>query len=243
MTNLAIPIALMFTLFFSTGIYPSEFKEAIVLPLYKGKGSKSDPNSYRPISILCTLNKILEGIIHARILTHLQLYDLLSQQQHGFRKNRSCFTALLKFTQDIFCFICVSSGRVVAILIDLRKAFDTVPHDKLIIKLRDKYGITGYLLKFICNYLYDRKYSIKLGDFLSKEYTVYSSVPQGGILAPLLFILYIDNIYEIICKEIHYILYTDDLVIYVSDSCLKNAVKLLESCLHDLNNWFMLNGL
>ena len=152
---------------------------------------------------------------------------MLSDNQHGFCKGRSCFTALAKLTQDLFNFIGIRNGRVIACFIDLKKAFDTVPHDKLLCKLKLYYGLDGHLLKIIGSYLKGRNLCIKIDQFISKDYHVERSVPQGSNLGPLLFILYIDDICSII-DNISYLFYADDLIIYFSTSYLKVDIQIME---------------
>ncbi|CAL4141793.1 unnamed protein product, partial [Meganyctiphanes norvegica] len=151
--NLALPLYLLFRDSLDTSIIPDLWKTAYVTPIYK-KGIKSDPLNYRPISLTSVPCKIFEKILRNRIIEHLEAHNILSIHQHGFRSNRSCLTQLLEYFLEVHD-ILDEHDPVDAIYLDCKKAFDTVPHRRLLAKLQ-AYGITGKVLKWIECFLSDR---------------------------------------------------------------------------------------
>jgi hypothetical protein len=149
---------------------------------------------------------------------------------------------LLRLTQDIFNFVVdPPCGRVIAAFIYLKKAFDSIDHVILLTKLKSTYGLDGPLLKLLATYLTDRKFNVKLWEFLIVSYSLHRGVPQGSCLGPLLFILYIDNIHNIIGTTLRHILYADDLVIYLPATCVLSAIVIVKTVLKALNEWFRSN--
>jgi hypothetical protein len=156
--SLLVPLSLLFNTIFRTGEYPDRFKNMYVLPIYKGKGVKSDPNSYRPISSVSTLSKLFEHVLKRLVMKHVEDSELLDDNQHGFRSRRSCQTALMSFTQRIFNELDKPNHLVVVVFIDLRKAFDSVVHLILLRKIKDVFNVPRNLLIVTGNYLFNRYY-------------------------------------------------------------------------------------
>ncbi|CAL4087000.1 unnamed protein product, partial [Meganyctiphanes norvegica] len=148
--NLALPLFLIFRHSLDSGFLPLDWKLANVTPIYK-KGVKSDPLNYRPISLTSVPCKVMERLVKNKIMDHLESNNLLSKHQHGFRSRRSCLTQLLEYFQEIHDFL-DASDPVDAVYLDCKKAFDTVPHKRQIVKLK-AYGITGKILKWIESFL------------------------------------------------------------------------------------------
>jgi len=237
--SIAIPLAILFTQILLLSKIPQSFKTAIVIPLYKGKGSRSNPDNYRPISILNSLSKIFEYILFIRLRKLVE--PLLSEEQHGFRLNRSCHTALSLFTQDVFNSIDKRNSRVGAVFVDLKKAFNSVDHDILVFKLITIYHLHPIYVKLINDYLTNRLFQIKNNNCLSTYYNEPAGIPQGSSLGPLLFVLFIDDISEVI--QLPYYLYADDLVIYAKGTDVRIIVDTLNTTLADINSWCLRNRL
>ena len=219
------------------GQLPQDWKSANITPIYK-KGNRTDPANYRPISLTSTCSKILEHIIYSSISTHLSNYNILCINQHGFRTGLSCDTQLLGAINDFHH--CLDTGtHIDALFLDFTKAFDKVSHRKLCHKL-SCYGVNGNLLRWIKDYLTDHSQYVLLEGISSKSHHVLSGVPQGSVLAPLLFLIYINDITESITSTIR--LYADDVLLYrvISDEadtiCLQNDLLILENW---ANTWQM----
>ena len=198
---------------------PSDFKRANITPIFK-KGSLSSPGNYRPVSITSVPCKILESIIRDEMLEHLERNKLLSDDQHGFTKNKSCLTNLLETLEDITS--CLDNGEGVDIVfLDYRKAFDSVPHKRLVHKIA-RYGFGEVFTRWINNFLSERTQTVSIRGEFSEPKDVLSGVPQGSVLGPLLFILYVNEIPEILQGTAK--LFADDTKVY-DKACKKDSLQ------------------
>ena len=207
--ELSFPLSFLFNLSLEMGILPNDWKSAEVVALFK-KGSRLDPGNYRPVSLTCIICKVLESIIRDSIVSHLIENKLLTDCQHGFRKKRSCVTQLLEVMNDFTC--SMDNGYDIDILyLDFKKAFDSVPHERLIIKLK-AYGITGQVLRWISAFLSNRTQQVRVGTATSGVGMVLSGIPQGSILGPILFLIFINDLPH--CLKSTCKIFADDTKIY-----------------------------
>ena len=201
-----------------SGELPEDWLLANITALFK-KGDKALPSNYRPVSLTAICCKLLEHIVHSHISQHLENFNVLTPKQHGFRKHHSCTTQLILSAHDWAK--AVDSGHQVDIAIfDFSKAFDTVPHERLKAKLH-MYGVRGKLLNWINNFLTQRKQRVVINGTNSEWDEVTSGVPQGTVLGPLLFLMYINDITNNLHSEIR--LFADDCILY-------NVVKSIADC-------------
>ena len=206
--SIASPLAELFSLSLRTGKFPKLWKLANVVPIPKSN-DKSDPSNYRPVSLLSIVRKILEKIVYSRLWEHIVEHAPLSVCQWGFQKHRSTTTALLFATHEWYTYL-DKQKDVICIFFDYRKAFDSVPHRRLMDKL-SQIGFHPLILAWICSYLSNREQVVLVNGDSSQPIAVCSGVPQGSVLGPLLFLLYIDDITKLILsKNTRLVLYADD---------------------------------
>jgi hypothetical protein len=209
--ELAPVITSLFTQSLSSGNLPTDWLTANITALFK-KGKKSDPANYRPVSLTSVTCKLLEHILFRHLMNHLEKYDILSSFQHGFRANHSCDSQLLITAEDLARNLDHGLQTDVLIL-DFQKAFDKVPHQRLIQKL-SCYGVRGKILDWITHWLTSRTQCVVVDGETSQPVHVQSGVPQGTVLGPLMFLIYINDISNNIDTNTKIRLFADDCVLY-----------------------------
>ena len=234
-----VPLSRIISTSFSSGIFPDALKISKVIPIHKG-GSPEDLNNYRPISLLSIFDKIIEKMMHKRVYSFLEQNNILYQKQFGFRKNNSTTMSLLDITERIKETIDKKKFGC-SIFIDLRKAFDTVNHSILLHKL-EHYGIRGTALNWFKSYLSNRKQYVYINGATSTLLDITCGVPQGSVLGPLLFLIYINDLPNI-SKIFEIFLFADDTNLYHEADSLNLLESEINKELKHLHSWLVVNRL
>lgn len=224
---------------FTTGIFPNELKVANVIPLFKS-GSNSIFTNYRPISLLSTISKIFEKLFYSRLLDFLNKYNILYEFQFGFRKKRSTQMALLILVDKIINAL-ENDEFAVGIFLDFSKAFDTVDHTILLNKL-DHYGVRGNSLSWLKSYLCNREQFTTFQGTQSDRQSVLCGVPQGSILGPLLFLIYVNDL-AYVSNKLFTLMFADDTSTFITGKNFTLLCKTLNEELSKIVLWLKSNKL
>ena len=228
---LAKPLNLIFRQSLDTSTLPSDWKSSIISPIFK-KGNKAEASNYRPVSLTSIVCKMLETLIKRTLCKHISQHNLLSPDQHGFTPGRSCLTNLLE-TLEIWTKAIDEGKQIDCIYLDYSKAFDSVPFMRLLIKMK-AYGVTGKVLEWIRNFLVGRQMKVSIRGQISSSIEVTSGVPQGSVLGPLLFLMYVNEIPSILQSTTK--VFADDTKVFrVIESKLDN--DQLQNDLNTLTSW------
>ena len=230
--ELATVLRFIFEQSLLTGDLPTDWTRANVAQVFK-KGSKLQAVNYRPVSLTCITCKLFEHIICRHVLGHLEQHKILTELQHGFRSGRLCETQLITTFQDIAESYDKKGSQIDIAVLDFSKAFDTVPHDGLLSKLKH-YGIDKNIWQWISNFLKNRKQCVVVDGISSSPVDVDSRVPQGTVLGPILFLLHINNLPSIVSSKVR--LFADDCLIYKQIKNNNDQIEL-QRHLNLLESW------
>ena len=237
---IAPSLTYIFNLSLASGIYINEWKRARVTPIYKSE-DKTKCENYRPISILPVISKVLEKEIFRQLYGYLTDNDLLSKLQSGFRLKHSTLSALIQMCDDWLSNIDVGKINCV-VFFDIRKAFDLINHEILLKKMNLNFGISGNALKWFDSYIKDREQQCIVNGQLSSSKKIICGVPQGSILGPLLFLLYINDMPGSL-NNTTASLYADDAEIYASSDNSSDLISKLNEDLKNMSRWMSINKL
>ena len=237
--HIITPLMHIFNRSLLTGTVPQTLKSAKVIPIYKSKDHHSVTN-YRPISVLPSFSKVLEKVVYNRLYKFLDKYNILADEQYGFRSKRSTYMALLELTTNLTHAL-KQKQHTMGIFLDLSKAFDTIDHNILLTKLHH-YGIRGTALNWFESYLKNRTQSVYALNSHSSTKDINIGVPQGSVLGPLLFIIYMNDITNT-TKLLKLILYADDTNIFLSHPDLNSLYRTMNTELTHITDWFRANKL
>lgn len=236
---IVVPLTKLINLGIRNSVYPSAFKISKVVPVFKGGNSEEESN-YRPISLIVTFSKVFEKLLKNKITHYLESNFLLSQNQFGFRKNKSTSSAIVEFVQ--IAIDCFERGLYsTAVFVDLSKAFDCVSHNILLKKL-ERYNFENSAIRLISSYLQGRRQVVHWNGTYSDTLYIKHGVPQGSILGPILFLIYIND-FSVNLSSCRSILFADDTTLLNSYKNFNDASTSSTSMLKGANEWFVANAL
>ena len=236
--ELALPLTIFWSKSFGTGSIPHVLKTQFITPIFKG-GDRTDPANYRPVSLTSHIMKTFERVVRTKLVQHLEENQLISRNQHGFRKKRSCMTQLLSHIEQIYQAL-NNDEEVDVIYLDFAKAFDKVDHKVLMAKLQ-RYGIHGKALEWIREFLVGRQQTVVVEGHKSSFQPVKSGVPQGTVLGPILFVLYINDLLHSINFSKGFSFADDTKLIGNIEG--EHSVKLLQDDLNMVIEWSQGNNM
>ena len=229
-----------------TGAFPTQFKHGVVTPIIKKKDLDPDIlKNYRPITNLSFVSKVTERVVSNQLHQYLQVNNLYARMQSAYRPNHSTETALLRVHNDI-CLALDDNNDFILVLLDLSSAFDMVNHQILLGRLQKRYGVNGTVLDWLESYLSGRMQSVRIGNETSEPVCLKRGVPQGSVLGPSLFSLYVAPIEDIVeSYGLTCAVYADDTQLYISidKSQLQCGIANLQQCILAIIEWLAINEL
>ena len=220
-----VPLCIIFNLSLSRGVLPAKWKKARVSAIYK-KENKKVASNYRPVSLTSIICKVMETLIRDHIVDHMKTNNLFSDKQYGFISGRSTSLQLLTVL-DIWTDALERGLTLDIIYMDFRKAFDVVPHRRLVGKLKS-YGISKEITNWVVSFLSDRFQTVTVNGAESTERPVLSGIPQGSVLGPMLFVIYINDLPDSVLGDPLSFLFADDTKLFNTINCVDDCFKLLD---------------
>ena len=241
------PLHHIVNLSLQSGIFPGSLKHGVISPILKSPSCDTEVHkNFRPVTTLTFLSKLLEKAAHTQITAYLENKSLIPEYQSAYLKAHSCETALFKFTNDVQQMLSENKA-VILVQLDLSAAFDTVDHSVLLNLLQRKFGISDVVLQWITSYLNGRTFSVKIGLVNGRRVLLVYGVPQGSVLGPLLFILYISDLPSIASTfQISSQAYADDAHLYVGfdpESEYSSTMDRVKACFYEIERWMKSNYL
>lgn len=224
----------LFNKIWKEGELPQSWKHSIIIPIAKPNKDNSDPNSYRPISLTSCLCKLLEKLVNNRLIWYLETNTLLNNAQTGFRKSKSTLDQIMKLQDKINKFN-NCRGFTVGVFLDFEKAYDMLWRNGLLYKLSNL-GISGHMLNFVKNFINDRTFQVRVGNSKSKTFNLNNGTPQGSIISPTLFLIFINDLATNI-NGLDLSLFADDSAIYKSGKNLNHILKDVQAGLDEIDIW------
>ena len=215
------------------GVLPVDFKHAIIIPIHKPDKDPTNPSSYRPISLTSTIGKLMERLVTNRLNWFLEKNKLLNNNQSGFRNGRSTQDNIVRLHDQINKFI-KTQGCTLGVFLDFEKAYDMIWRPGLLVKLK-RLGISGNLLNYVKTFLSDRTFQVKIGNILSTELKLENGIAQGSIIAPLLFLIMINDFPD--SPSVDNMLFADDSAVFKSGRNINFLVQQIQIHLSKVQNW------
>jgi hypothetical protein len=238
--SISASLTFLINISLTIGYCPKEWKLAKVTPAYKGKGDPLEKTNYRPLSVIAHLAKLSESVVHKQLLDYLTEHKFISIDQFAYLKRHSTQTCLHRLMDDILENVNENEKTALCFL-DIRKCFDTINHDLLLTKL-SKYGILNKEFNWFKSYLSDRTQVVINNNIISSECTLNIGVPQGTILGPILFLLFVNDLSNVI-QNANINIFADDVVVYCSDANVNNLQINMQSQMNNVFNWYQRNRL
>lgn len=237
----AKPLSVLINKSFCSGVYPEALKASKAVPVFKNKGERTDAGSYRLICLGSQISKVFELCYNNRLTSFAEEHSILSVAQHAFREKKSTITAVSQATSFIYEAL-NNKKHTIGLFFDLSRAFDTLRHDILLLRL-ESIGVRGVALNWINSYLTNRSQLVVMGGAKSTSRTINLGIPQGSILGPLLFLIYFDGVVAACPTADCTILYADDTTILIEDVDIQQLTKRASQASMELNSWCSANGL
>ena len=225
----------LFNASWKTATVPALWKKALICPIHKIGKNKKDPKNYRPISLISCLGKLMEKILNRRLIWHLESNNLLTPTQTGYRKHRSIEDQLALLAQEIETAF-QEKRKMVSVFFDLSRAFDKVWKEGLLLKIHQS-GINGRMFGWIKSFLHEQTAKVKLDGHMSVSVKMREGVPQGGVISPILFLIYVNYITNILPKHVSNTLHADDLAIWSAAEQTSTAAYRLQMSVDRIEQW------